>query len=255
MEKIVINRKKSIGDVVFILEGKDDEFRLFTSMFEKIFSITTIRCRTQKTDLREYILPDNRDSVIYLLNAKSSAIKSIDDKEYIGILFNKINGYFKIDISNAAVYYIWDRDKDSNKYEKVKSLLEKFQNSRDNGYEMQGLLLLSYPSIESFAISCFETDTPEIEIKNIKKYLTSHKYNYNKIDENKLVNAVDVFLKRYKRILNKDFSIIDVDLNMKDNNIRIFDYEEKYYLNNKFYYYFSCIIISLLDLGLIELTE
>ena len=92
-------------------------------------------------------------------------------------------------------------------------------------------------------------------IKDIKKYLTSHKYNYNRIDENKLINAVDAFLKRYKTILNKDFSLIDVDVNMKDNNIGIFDYEEKYYIKNKFYYYFSCIIISLLDLGLIELID
>lgn len=48
MEKIVINRRKSLGDVVFILEGKDTEFRLFANMFEKIFSITTIKCRSQK---------------------------------------------------------------------------------------------------------------------------------------------------------------------------------------------------------------
>lgn len=255
MEKIMINKKKSIGDVVFILEGKDTEFKLFANMFENIFSITTIKCRSQKTDLREYILPNNRDSVIYLLNARNSSINYTDDKEYIELLFNKINRHFRIDISNAAVYYIWDRDKDSNKYDIVKSMLEKFQNSRDNGYEMQGLLLLSYPSIESFTMSCFEDNIPEIKIKDIKKYLTSHKYNCNKIDENKLINAVDVFLKRYHTILNKDFSITDVDTAMKDNNIGIFNYEEKYYSKNKFYYYFSCIIISLLDLGLIELTE
>lgn len=179
----------------------------------------------------------------------------MDDKEYIDLLFDKINRYFCVDISNAAVYYMWDRDKDSNKYDKVKNLLEKFQNSRDNGYEMQGLLLLSYPSIESFIVSCFEDNTAEIEINDIKKYLTNNKYNYNKIDENKLINAADVFLKRYRKILNKDFSIIDVDVNMKDNNIGILDYEENYYSKNKFYYYFSCIIISLFDLGLIESIE
>lgn len=39
MEKIVINRRKSLGDVVFILEGKDTEFRLFANMFEKFFQL------------------------------------------------------------------------------------------------------------------------------------------------------------------------------------------------------------------------
>lgn len=255
MERIKINEKKSIGDVVFILEGKDTEFRLFTNIFEKIFSITTIKCRSQKTDLREYILPDNRESVIYLLNSKTSSINSVDDNEYIELLFRKINDYFKIDISNSAIYYIWDRDNQSNKYENVKKMIGKYYNSRDNGYELQGLLLLSYPSIESFMISCFEADYPEYEISNLKTFLTDNKYHFNKLDKDKLLNATNLFLKRYRNIIRKDFSVIDVDLNMKENNVKIFEYEEEYYLNKKFYYYFSTILISLFDLGILEITE
>lgn len=87
--------------------------------------------------------------------------------------------------------YIWDRD--SNKYDIVKKLLDKFHNSRDNEFDMQGLLLLSYPSIESFIISCFEQNTMQIKIDKIKKYLTMNKYNYSKIDEYKLLNAINVF--------------------------------------------------------------
>lgn len=255
MEKIIINKSKSIGDVVFVLEGKDDEFRLFANIFEKIFSVTTIKCRSKSTDLREYHLPDNRDSVVYLLNSKTSSIKSVDDNEYIESLFIKINEHFNIDISNAAIFYIWDRDKDSNKSEIVEKMLTKYQNSRDNEYEMQGLLLLSYPAIESFMISCFENETDETFIENMKKYLTSKKYHYKKINEEKIINATQVFLKRYEKVLKKEFDIGDIDLNMKDNNLAIFKFEEDYYSKKQFYYYFSTIIIALLDLGFIELTE
>lgn len=55
--------------------------------------------------------------------------------------------------------------------ENVVELLKKFCNSRDNGYEMQGLLLLSYPSVESFIISCFENNIKDDKIQNIKKLL------------------------------------------------------------------------------------
>lgn len=185
MGKIKINNKKAIGDVIFILEGKDDEFRLLTNIFEKIFSITTIRCRSIKTDLREYLLPDNRDSVVFLINSKSSSINAVDEQEYIQEIFEKINIYFKIDISNSAIYFIWDRDKASNNAEKIRKLFAKYYNSRDNGYEMQGLLLLSYPSIESFMISCFENEQINCKLENIKQYITNNKYYFKKIDEEK----------------------------------------------------------------------
>lgn len=186
MEKIKINEKKSIGDVVFILEGKKTEFKLFTNLFEKIFSITEIvKCKSVNSDLKKYKLPKNNDSIVYLLNSRTSSIKSVDDNVYIDQLFQKINNYFKIDIFNSAIYFIWDRDEESNKKETVTELLKKFHNSRDNGYDMQGLLLLSYPSIESFIISCFENDINDDKIKNIKKYVNMNKYKINQIDKEK----------------------------------------------------------------------
>lgn len=92
---------------------------------------------------------------------------------------------------------------------------------------MLGLLLLSYPSIESFMISCFENDMPNKRIDKIKKYVIMNRYNTDKIDETKLNNVVKKFLTRYKIIVNKDFKINDIDLNMKEINKSILDYEEK----------------------------
>lgn len=67
----------------------------------------------------------------------------------------------------------------------VNKLINNYHNSRDNGYEMPGLLLLSYPSIESFMISCFENDMLNKRIDEIKKYVRMKRYNPNKIDETK----------------------------------------------------------------------
>lgn len=89
----------------------------------------------------------------------------------------------------------------------------------------------------------------------MKKYVKSKKYSMSKITDKELVCAINNFLKGYKEIMNKDFDIIDVDLNMKENNQLIFEYEENYYINNKFYYYFSCIMISLFDLGVFEIED
>ena len=255
MEGIKINKQKALGTVVYIVEGKKDEHNIFKNIFEKIFSIEPIKCRSLKTDLLKYKLTNNRDSQVFILNSKDSSIHSLDNLDYIKNMFHKINKELNIDIFNSAIYYIWDRDRESNSKEKIEEMIKKYYNSRDNEYELQGLLLLSYPSVESFMISCFEKPMPNEKIDNLKKYVKSNRYNADKIDDSKIEMAIKNFIESYRKILNKDFNITDIDLSMSDINKSLFDFEEKYYNTNKFYYYFSCIMISLFDLGVFEIED
>lgn len=156
MEGIKINKQKALGTVVYVLEGAKDEYRLFKNIFKKIFSIMPIVCKKETTDLSKYQIKENKDSIVILINSQNSSIKSLENDEYIKRIINKVSTQANIDMSNSAVYFIWDRDNKSNNSETITSLMEKYHNSRDNEYEMNGLLLLSYPSLESFIISCFE---------------------------------------------------------------------------------------------------
>lgn len=259
MGRVIINKNKAVGKVIFVVEGKKDEFKLFTQVFEKILSFTVIKCRSEKTNLKEYVLPDNRDSVIFLINSNSSSLKSINETMYIQKIFTKLNNHFKMDIYNSAIYFVWDRDRESTNPDKVKNLVyplfKKYYNARDNEFEMQGLLLLSYPALESFIISCFENGQKEEKIENIKTYVTKNEYHFKKINETALICAAETFLNRFEKIMEFKYNQAYVDTKMTEINSTIFQKEEEYYEEHTFYYYFSCILISLFDLGLLELEE
>lgn len=68
-------------------------------------------------------------------------------------------------------------------------------NSRDNrGYERQGLLLLSYPAIESFILSCSQQESFQKKFdtgNSLKQYLYECKTDYKKITEEVLIQAVN----------------------------------------------------------------
>lgn len=53
-----------------------------------------------QTDLAQYCLLKNRDSIVTLINSQNSLIKSIEEDEYVYKIFQKINDYFDIDIFN-----------------------------------------------------------------------------------------------------------------------------------------------------------
>lgn len=70
-------------------------------------------------------------------------------------------------VEDARIYYLFDRDRtpgsNSNTHV-IKQFMSTLKNYQDNRYDMQGLLLLSYPAIESFTLENFYKDTWEYEI-------------------------------------------------------------------------------------------
>ncbi len=253
---IKINKNKTLGSVIYILEGQQTEFYLFKKIFENIFNASEniVVCRNENTDFLEYYTIKNKNSKIFLINSSSSSIYAVNDEKYLQKIFNKIVKEFNIDYRNSYVYYIWDRDRNSNSKTVIKDYFNKFYNSLDTGYDMHGLLLLSYPCIESFIISLYE----EKQIKeaiDIKKYVNTNKYSIKHIDEEKFKLAIENFLKHYKKIIDNEFKVEIIDNDMININNKIFDFEELYYINNNFYYYFSTLIISMIDLGIIEINN
>lgn len=93
-----------------------------------------------------------------MINAKESSIKNIDrDNGFLDNLFMELIENYDFDVDNAAIYYLFDRDSRSNTDATfIEGLLSVLVNSRDNdSFDRQGILLLSYPSIESFTLSNF----------------------------------------------------------------------------------------------------
>lgn len=127
---------------------------------------------------------------------------------YLNEIYKKLYLEYGIDVKNINIYFIWDRDKNSNPKEVTKDLLSRLGNSIENkNGEMNGLLLLSYPCIEAFIISNFGEKTIFLKEKNLKKYVENYNYTINKIDRYTLLKATAMM----NKVLLK-FGINEYDL-------------------------------------------
>ncbi len=251
-----IIKEKSIGKVLFIVEGEKTEPYILWKIFCKIFDYqleTNLRGRNYKI----YNSQTNPDSRVYVVNAEESNIKHIDkDNNYLNNLFLELINNYDFDLDNAAIFYIFDRDDNSNTdSEFIRNLMATLSNSRDNpNYIRQGLLLLSYPSIESFTLSCFKEYSFEEKSETgsqLKKALNAYNINHDRISEEELEHAVKELLMALDEINECEFDLED----FSQCNHEVFEFEESYKSKNNVYKCLSLFVICLLDLGLIEVEH
>lgn len=246
-----INLKKNIGPVVIVVEGADYEFDLLNAIFRKVLKyrlVTKSRNQSDFKEYNEYVMNGNENSKFIVINTKNSNIGSIeDDEKYRNEVYKMAYEKYNIDLKNCPLYFIWDRDQASNKKDVVKDLLEKLQNPYENLNYESGLLLLSYPCVEAYTISCFEKNK-EYMFGNIKEYVNKKKkYKLTDLDRYKIQRATIEMINNIYKLGIEDFEID----NIGKINQKIFEKEEDKYKIKKEYFLLSMISYILLDLGII----
>lgn len=251
---ICLNKNKSIGKVLFIVEGGRTEPYILRKIFTTIFDYQMEMIIRDKK-YTKYNSKENPTSQVFVINAEESNIKYIEkDDEFLNRIFTELIENYDFDVDNAAIYYIFDRDNKSNTDENfIRSLVSVLTNARDNeGYDRQGMLLLSYPSIEGFTVSNFETDCFETHVDtghNLKLYAHKKNYNHQNISDSTLKFATNELLKALFKVEHKQF---DID-GFASTSKAVFEYEESFYYTEGVYCMLSLFAVSLIDLGLIEL--
>ncbi|WP_407270107.1 hypothetical protein [Radiobacillus sp. PE A8.2] len=206
---------------------------------------------------RKYNEKENIESSVFVMNTEESALSFVDEgNEYLNNLFEKLINEYDFPVDRAAIFYLFDRDAKSNtNHAFIKELIDSLSHSREsNGYSRQGLILLSYPSIESFVTSNFISDTHMLAFetgKDLKRYLNEKKIIQNNIDVESLVHAV---FEMEKAFIHLGITNYDLD-NFKATNQTIFTKQEQYATANNAYRLLSLLSIVLLDLGLVEVEH
>lgn len=252
---ITLNKNKSIGKVLYIVEGEKTEpyilHRLFTKILE--YNIEIIK---RNKPYHRYTCSTNSNSRVFVVNSEESNIRFIEkDNDYLNNLFKVLIEEYDFDVDNSAIYYIFDRDNHSNNdVPFIKELISTLGNSRENeNYNWQGMLLLSYPSIEAFTMSNFHNNSFDEEVStgtHLKQHLNYLKYFPNNINEDTLKFAVSELFKSFNQMNIDNYDLDD----FSDCNMDIFNFEEGNYTNNEMYRILSLLCISLLDLGILEIT-
>ncbi len=250
---IKLNKNKSIGKVLYIVEGEKTEPYILHKLFATVFDYQ-VETITRSKGYRKYNSKENPTSQVFVINAEESNIKYIDkDNEFLDNLFRELIENYDFDIDNSAMFYLFDRDSQSNTdSEMIKELIHSLTNSRENkNYLRQGLLLLSYPSIESFTLSNFHKNSFSEKFRigdDLKRFLHEENINHQKITEDTLILATEELLNAFRVIGTDNF---DID-NFENSNMDIFNYEENIFSKEELYQALSLVCISLIDLGLIE---
>lgn len=252
---IQLNKGKSIGKVLYIVEGGKTEPYLLHRIFCKLldYQMETI---LRDKGYRKYNSKENVTSQVFVINSEESNLQFIDkDNKFLDNLFAELIEHYDFDVDNAAIYYIFDRDSESNTdMDFVHSLVSELVNSRDNGIARQGMLLLSYPSIEAFTFSNFvdKSFSYGFETGNVlKQYLHECKINHSRISEETLLHAVEELMTAMESM---GLDTWDVDA-FGPVNMKIFEAEENKFVRDKVYHVLSLLCISLIDLGIIEVEN
>lgn len=249
-----INTAAEIGTVVLIVEGHRDEFLIIQYIFCQLFmyKMTTRSPKNGEIRYAELTLGKNR---VVILNAESSNMKSLFSvEEYIDRTYAELVFTHHIDIRNSPVFYIWDRDRQNNSANVVNELLRRLTSPYENkDTHEHGMLLISYPAIESMIVSSFDDISylPD-DYSCIKEYVRDQKYNLKDIDEKKILMATKRMIDGVKEILGKTKFEIDLD---SGEMLKIFQEEEKYYSHSSRYRLLSLAMYVLVWLGIIQVEE
>lgn len=249
-----INKHKRIGEIIIFAEGEKPEFEVIENIFHHYlgYSITKVK-RSEK--LVTELQGDDQYSKVILLNTPSSNLNSISNESaFFDYIFNEYADKLDLDTQNDAVYFVFDRDPMNNRQGIVAKLLNKLTNSQNDSDEQNGLLLLSYPSIESFTLSMTETNSFQIQYKlgkELKDYVIQQGYD-NTINDESLGNAVCEFI----NFLEQKFIIKEASdiLNKLDIiGLEIFKIQKDIYSRENLFYCISQLVEILIDLQIIEL--
>lgn len=227
IKNLKINKNKTIGEIVVVVEGESEEFKLMKHIFTKVLDYNYRSIKRNKIMRDEFKSKSNPNSTIIVANTSNSNIKTImDDNDYQDKLYELLKIDYKRSLKSTPIYIIWDRDYDSNEEKIVLKTLNTYKNSLDNGFDMNGILLLSYPCIESYEISNFDKQLYKKEFKNsksVKDLFKERRYSLNDIDEKTIINAIS---NMHRSMQNIGISKYDPSEFYKVNK-KIFEYEKK----------------------------
>lgn len=252
-----IHHKKNIGTVVFVVEGAVDEFDLLYKIFHKLLHYRVMMAKRNSSRIKTYtdrISSGNTTSTVVIMNVSGSNIKSVHEHDqYRTKIYEKLITEYNIDPKNVPIYYLWDRDPESNDHTKTRTLIHNLGSAYGNGewYE-NGLLLLNYPALESYKLSCSKDKKRAMICSSVKDIKKSVLYRVQPTSHDKLVVAArsmhDAIIE-LGAICDRDDYNTD---QFSDTNIKIFNKEEGIYKKQSGYRVLSLLTIALIDLGIIE---
>jgi hypothetical protein len=256
--KVKFNPSARIGQVIFVVEGDQTEHELIEHVFADLLKYECVHHYRNKG--AKYKNPRNQYGFVSVISAEKSCISSVKSGQgYLNAIYKEMIDSYKLRPDSASIYYLFDRDRSSNTKPKViRDLITEFSSSSGeaDATESQGLLLISYPSLESAVLSAIpRIDIPAgfVSAQDLKTFIQNKHIKLGMITQNGLKFAAKAFYDSFKQILKSPFQTDSLD-SFSLINEQIFDAEENIYHVSSRYIFLSLFILSLVDLKILSFS-
>ncbi|SEF39960.1 hypothetical protein SAMN04487934_10119 [Eubacterium ruminantium] len=207
---------------------------------------------------------------VFALNLPKNQLTQLTE-DALDILFVRLVEEFGVKPEDCPIFYLYDRDVYSYKNNELKGkYVKKYTDPYGTENGDQGQLLLSYPAIESYLLSCIEDDAYNMSFllgRDLKGVLA------NKIDPNNYEDKTDLHLKTIDLVFSNDkieaekrlihsidemnnglefIGISEYDLdNLAPTLLEVYDCQQKKYKEKNVFSLISLVGMALLELGII----
>ena len=258
MKKYMIDKTKIVGDVIFVVEGGrpetgGTEIRLLKCIFADILGFEVQELRRGENEFIAH--GNNHNSRIFVLNLPKNQLTQVTE-DSLDLLYSRLRKEFNIKPENCPMFLIYDRDYKSYKHNELRGrYVRKYVDPYSNENGDQGQLLLSYPSVESYILSCVVDDLYQqnyylgTDIKPEVKNIGISEEDISK--EEFVVHAANEMDKGLAA-----FSIENYDLdNLGPTLLGVYEIQQKKVEEEQSFSALSLISMALLELGIIVECE
>ncbi len=255
MKKIYkIDKTKNIGNVIFVVEGgrsetSGTELRLLKSIFANILGYEVQELRRGCEEFIGHGM--NNSSRVFALNLPKNQLTQMNE-DSLDELFSRLKLEFNLKPEDCPVFYLYDRDYLSYKPNELRGkYVKKYTDPYANQTGDQGQLLLSYPSVESYLISCRQEEVfkqkyklgkdvkPEVEKLNFtEENISTHE---------ELIHATYEMNKGLNHFGIEDYNLDELAPTL----LSVYDEQQKMIADEGKFSLLSLISMALLELGVI----
>lgn len=254
MKKYKIDKSKNIGNVIFVVEGGrpetgGTELRLLKRIFSDILEYEVQELRWGSDEFIAH--GENSQFRVFALNLPKNQLTQMTE-EALDELYQRLTEEFGVKPEDCPIFYLYDRDYLSYKPNELrKSYVMKYTDPYGNEEGNMGQLLLSYPAVESYVMSC-SGEAVFLQSyflgKDIKKSLKQMNFSEENVEtEEHLIHATEEMDKG----LNA-FGIETYDLdNLAPALLDVYDRQQEKQKADGTFSVLSLISMVLLELGVI----
>lgn len=273
MKKYRIDKTKNIGNVIFVVEGGRSEtggteLRLLKKIFADILEYEVQELRRGSEEFIGH--GKNPQFRVFALNLPKNQLTQLTE-DAVDELFCRLREEFGIKPEDCPIFYLYDRDVLSYKRNELRGkYVRKYIDPYGTEAGDQGQLLLSYPAIESYLLSCIKDDSVNLSFKlgqDAKKILT------NEICPDDRTDKTDVHLKAVDLVFTEESSeaekrlihsinemdngletmgvqVYDLD-NLAPTLLEVYDHQQQKYNEEDVFSLLSLVGMALLELGVV----